>query len=63
MMIFMFRDGTSLKAGLNLTFFKHFYIQGELKADISICKIFALQSIEEVLHKISSFPENYRFWG
>ncbi len=23
--------GTSLKAGLNLTFFKHFYIQGELK--------------------------------
>jgi hypothetical protein len=31
--------GTSLKAGLNLTFFKHFYIQGELKADISICKI------------------------
>ncbi|APA00382.1 MULTISPECIES: hypothetical protein [Flavobacterium] len=24
--------GTSVKAGLNLTFFKHFYIQGELKA-------------------------------
>nr|WP_158730001.1 MULTISPECIES: hypothetical protein [unclassified Flavobacterium] len=23
--------GTSLKAGLNITFFKHFYIQGELK--------------------------------
>jgi hypothetical protein len=23
--------GTSLKAGLNVTFFKHFYIQGELK--------------------------------
>jgi hypothetical protein len=39
--------GTSLKAGLNLTFFKHFYIQGELKADISICKIFTTQSIED----------------
>ena len=23
--------GTSVKAGLNITFFKHFYIQGELK--------------------------------
>ena len=23
--------GTSIKAGLNVTFFKHFYIQGELK--------------------------------
>ena len=23
--------GASLKAGLNVTFFKHFYIQGELK--------------------------------
>ncbi|MGA9637488.1 MAG: hypothetical protein WBQ70_03220, partial [Flavobacterium sp.] len=23
--------GTSIKAGLNITFFKHFYIQGELK--------------------------------
>jgi hypothetical protein len=55
--------GTSLKAGLNLTFFKHFYIQGEL-TDISICKIFALPKVSKtVLHKISSFPENYRFWG
>lgn len=24
--------GTSIKAGLNITFFKHFYVQGELKA-------------------------------
>ena len=23
--------GTSVKAGLNVTFFKHFYVQGELK--------------------------------
>jgi hypothetical protein len=45
--------GTSLKAGLNVTFFKHFYIQGELKGVISICKILErLKVLMTALHKI-----------
>jgi hypothetical protein len=54
--------GTSLKAGLNLTFFKHFYIQGELKGGYINMQDIALPKVSKtVLHKISSFPENYRF--
>ncbi|MEC5166981.1 hypothetical protein RCH18_002730 [Flavobacterium sp. PL11] len=40
--------GTSLKAGLNVTFFKHFYIQGELKGGyINMQDIRTTQSIED----------------
>lgn len=40
--------GTSLKAGLNLTFFKHFYIQGELKGGyINMQDIRTTQSTED----------------
>ncbi|MFV8270046.1 hypothetical protein ACNQGP_08935 [Flavobacterium sp. GT2N3] len=40
--------GTSLKAGLNITFFKHFYIQGELKGGyINMQDIRTTQSIED----------------
>lgn len=40
--------GTSLKAGLNLTFFKHFYIQGELKGGyINMQDIRTTQSNED----------------
>ncbi|RBN50693.1 hypothetical protein [Flavobacterium psychrolimnae] len=40
--------GTSLKAGLNVTFFKHFYIQGELKGGyINMQDIRTTQSTED----------------
>jgi hypothetical protein len=40
--------GTSLKAGLNITFFKHFYIQGELKGGyINMQDIRTTQSTED----------------
>ena len=40
--------GTSLKAGLNVTFFKHFYIQGELKGGyINMQDIRTTQSSED----------------
>lgn len=40
--------GTSLKAGLNITFFKHFYIQGELKGGyINMQDIKTTQSNED----------------
>jgi len=40
--------GTSLKAGLNITFFKHFYIQGELKGGyINMQNIRTTQSTED----------------
>ncbi|MBP2281849.1 hypothetical protein H4V97_000167 [Flavobacterium sp. CG_23.5] len=40
--------GTSLKAGLNITFLKHFYVQGELKAGyINMQDIRTTQSIED----------------
>ena len=40
--------GTSLKAGLNITFFKHFYIQGELKGGyINMQDIRTTQSSED----------------
>lgn len=40
--------GTSLKAGLNVTFFKHFYIQGELKGGyINMQDIRTTQSAED----------------
>ena len=40
--------GTSLKAGLNVTFFKHFYIQGELKGGyINMEDIRTTQSTED----------------
>ena len=40
--------GTSLKAGLNVTFFKHFYIQGELKGGyISMQDIRTTESTED----------------
>jgi hypothetical protein len=53
--------GTSLKAGLNLTFFKHFYIQGELKGGyINMQDIRTTQISKTVLHKISS-SRDYRF--
>ncbi len=40
--------GTSLKAGLNITFFKHFYIQGELKGGyINMQDIRTTQNIED----------------
>ena len=40
--------GTSVKAGLNITFFKHFYIQGELKGGyINMQDIRTTQSIED----------------
>ncbi|MFV8443192.1 hypothetical protein [Flavobacterium sp. LB2P44] len=40
--------GTSLKAGLNVTFFKHFYIQGELKGGyINMQDIRTTESIED----------------
>lgn len=40
--------GTSLKAGLNVTFFKHFYIQGELKGGyINMQNIRTTQSTED----------------
>jgi hypothetical protein len=56
--------GTSLKAGLNLTFFKHFYIQGELKGGyINMQDIRTTQSIEDSASQDFFFPENYRFWG
>jgi hypothetical protein len=58
MMIIISGFGTSLKAGLNVTFFKHFYIQGELKEVISICKILErLKVLMTALHKIFSFTE------
>ena len=40
--------GTSLKAGLNITFFKHFYLQGELKGGyINMQDIRTTQSTED----------------
>ena len=40
--------GTSLKAGLNITFLKHFYVQGELKAGyINMQDIRTTQSIDD----------------
>lgn len=40
--------GTSLKAGLNVTFFKHFYIQGELKGGyINMQDILTTESTED----------------
>jgi len=40
--------GTSLKAGLNVTFFKHFYLQGELKGGyINMQDIRTTQSTED----------------
>ncbi|MFV8466940.1 hypothetical protein [Flavobacterium sp. LB1P62] len=40
--------GTSLKAGLNITFFKHFYVQGELKGGyINMQDIRTTQSTED----------------
>ena len=40
--------GTSLKAGLNITFFKHFYLQGELKGGyINMQDIRTTKSIED----------------
>jgi hypothetical protein len=40
--------GTSIKAGLNITFFKHFYIQGELKGGyINIPDIRTTKSAED----------------
>lgn len=40
--------GTSLKAGLNITFLKHFYVQGELKGGyINMQDIRTTQSIED----------------
>lgn len=40
--------GTSLKAGLNVTFFKHFYIQGELKGGyINMQDVRTTQSVED----------------
>ncbi len=40
--------GTSLKAGINFTFFKHFYLQGELKGGyINMQDIRTTQSIED----------------
>jgi hypothetical protein len=55
--------GTSLKAGLNLTFFKHFYIQGELKAVYQYARYRTTQSIEDSASQDFFFPETYRFWG
>jgi hypothetical protein len=41
--------GTSLKAGLDITFFKHFYIQGELKEVISTCRTSELQTVQRIV--------------
>lgn len=48
--------GTSLKAGLNITFFKHFYIQGELKGGyINMQDIRTTQSTEDKASQVFFF--------
>jgi hypothetical protein len=47
--------GTSLKAGLNVTFFKHFYIQGELKGYINMQDIRTTQSTDDSASQDFSF--------
>jgi hypothetical protein len=47
--------GTSLKAGLDITFFKHFYIQGELKGGYINMQTSELQTEERSASQDFSF--------
>jgi hypothetical protein len=56
--------GTSLKAGLNVTFFKHFYIQGELKGGyINMQDIRTTQSTDDSASQDFSFTRLIAFGG
>ena len=49
--------GTSLKAGLNITFFKYFYLQGELKGGY-----INMQDIRTTISKEDSAAQDFFFF-